>query len=114
MKVHMFNGLPEVYKPVIDKLSNSLLNYFMSKIQMELKAYRKRNGGENSEKKVLNVNSESKCELCGLASPFLASSLVDVQLAFESDQHELQLLFFLCRGCKSISLLPDLPEPNYS
>lgn len=55
-----------------------------------------------------------KCELCGRVAPFLSSVLVDVQLGFESEQHELQLLYFLCRGCMNISVLPDLPERDYS
>jgi hypothetical protein len=63
---------------------------------------------------VHRIMPNPECGFCGRTMPFLAVVVVEITNGFESKEHELQLLYFLCRYCANVAARADLPSGDYS
>ncbi|GEM_PF-2386553 len=65
----------------------------------------------------LRLNRDSTgpdCSLCEQPMPFLAAVVVEVQTGLNEETGLGQLLYFLCRTCACVAVVPDFESENYS
>jgi hypothetical protein len=60
------------------------------------------------------TTSDPKCSLCGLPMPFLAAAIVDVRNGLNEETGFGQELFYLCRTCACVAVVPDFKTDAYS